>query len=201
MKINQYCSVCKKHLDMDLVPTDDGGDDGVIWLRCPECRGFLPKFSGDSKYTSAGKDAGAIVETGAVPSDPAPVRARGATAGAAAFDVDADDADAADDEGDDAAAVDEDDADDEAAERPTAVADHEPIAEYAAALAAADLAVTRPYRSSGDYLVGEVIHHLAWDDCGLVIAKEALPGNRRAIKVYFASVGVVHLIEQSQDAF
>ena len=47
MKINQYCSVCKKHLDMEVIPTDDGGDDGVIWLRCPECQGFLPKFTGE----------------------------------------------------------------------------------------------------------------------------------------------------------
>ncbi len=49
--------------------------------------------------------------------------------------------------------------------------------------------------------MGEVIFHLAWDDCGLVVAKETLPGNRRAIKVYFATVGVVHLIEQSQDVY
>ena len=206
MKINQYCSVCKKHLDMDLVPTDDGGDDGVIWLRCPECRGFLPKFSGDSKYTAAAKDP-----TPALAADPAdvggsPDRARAAVAGAdpledldlAGDEADAD-ADADEAFSDEAEAEAEDE--DEATQPPVPADAREPIAEYAAALAAADLAAARPYRSSGDYAVGEVVHHLAWDDCGLVIAKEPLPGNRRAIKVYFASVGVVHLIEQSQDAF
>jgi hypothetical protein len=173
VKINQYCSVCKKHLDMELVPTDDGGEDGVIWLRCPECRGFLPKFSGaTAPIPPAGMD-------------------------------DLDDADEADGAELAPGEDDEDDAPDAApvaAPEPAAAAG-EPIAEYAAALAAADVSQALPYRSSGDFAVGTVIFHLAWDDCGLVVAKEKLPGNRRAIKVYFATVGVAHLIEQSQDIY
>jgi len=177
VKINQYCSVCKKHLDMDLVPTDDGGDDGVIWLRCPECRGFLPKFSGESKLG------------GERPSQPRPA------------DAALDDTEGPDE--DDLIAAEDDDAEeaDEAVPIVGAPAAGEPIAEYAAALAAADVSRALPYRASGDYAVGEVIFHLAWDDCGLVVAKETLPGNRRAIKVYFATVGVVHLIEQSRDVY
>jgi len=47
MKTNQFCSVCKQWLDMEVVPTSDGDDDdGVIWFRCPQCQGFLPKLSG-----------------------------------------------------------------------------------------------------------------------------------------------------------
>jgi hypothetical protein len=165
VKINQYCSVCKKHLDMDLVPTDDGGDDGVIWLRCPECRGFLPKFSGEGLRRP-------------------PV------------DVDAEEAEK------DLTPIEDDAEDFEESPAPAATPPAgEPVAEYAAALAAADVSHALPYRSSGDFAVGEVIFHLAWDDCGLVVAKEALPGNRRGIKVYFATVGVVHLIEQSQDVY
>jgi hypothetical protein len=180
VKINQYCSVCKKHLDMDLVPTDDGGDDGVIWLRCPECRGFLPKFSGES----VGRPPASTEDR---EDDGAPDEATD----------DADLIEALDDDPDDP-----DDADEVTAAAPaTPAASAEPIAEYAAALAAADVTQARPYRSSGDFAEGEVIFHLAWDDCGLVIAKETMPGNRRAIKVYFASVGVVHLIEQSQDVY
>ena len=30
---------------MEVVPTNDGDDDdGVIWYRCPQCQGFLPKL-------------------------------------------------------------------------------------------------------------------------------------------------------------
>lgn len=177
MKINQYCSVCKKHLDMDLVPTDDGGDDGVIWLRCPECRGFLPKFSGESKYSGESPPRSAT---------PADVPEAAEIAGDEAFEPG---------EG----VADEEEV--AAASPAVASAAGEPIAEYAAALAAADVSHAVPYRSTGDFAVGEVIFHLAWDDCGLVVAKETLPGNRRAIKVYFATVGVVHLIEQSQDVY
>ena len=41
-----------------------------------------------------------------------------------------------------------------------------------------------------------MIHHLAWDDFGLVVGKEVLPGNRRVVKVRFTTAGTVHLIEQ-----
>ena len=32
---------------MEVVPTNDGDDDdGVVWFRCPQCQGFLPKLKG-----------------------------------------------------------------------------------------------------------------------------------------------------------
>ena len=47
MKSRQFCSVCKQWLEMEVVPTGDGeDDDGVIWFRCPQCQGFLPKLKG-----------------------------------------------------------------------------------------------------------------------------------------------------------
>jgi hypothetical protein len=54
-----------------------------------------------------------------------------------------------------------------------------------------------PYRHGGTYEVGQCIHHLAWNDCGVVVAKEQLPGGRQVIKVYFEEAGVVRLIEQA----
>ena len=38
--INQYCSVCKDHFDMEVVK--QGSSKTVIWLKCPGCQGFLP---------------------------------------------------------------------------------------------------------------------------------------------------------------
>jgi len=38
--INQYCSVCKEHFDMEVIK--QGSNKGVIWLKCPGCQGFLP---------------------------------------------------------------------------------------------------------------------------------------------------------------
>lgn len=38
--IEQYCSVCKKTFDMPIVEEADNHE--VIWLKCPECEGFLP---------------------------------------------------------------------------------------------------------------------------------------------------------------
>jgi hypothetical protein len=73
----------------------------------------------------------------------------------------------------------------------------EPIMEYAAMLAEVDPEQAVPYRHWGTYDVGQCIHHLAWNDCGVVVAKEALPGGRQVIKVYFEEAGVVRLIEQA----
>jgi hypothetical protein len=38
--INQYCSVCKDHFDMEVVK--QGSGKSVVWLKCPGCQGFLP---------------------------------------------------------------------------------------------------------------------------------------------------------------
>jgi hypothetical protein len=45
--MKQYCSVCKKHLDMEVV--EEGGEEEVTWLKCPHCKGILPhmKLEGD----------------------------------------------------------------------------------------------------------------------------------------------------------
>ena len=42
--IEQYCSVCKKTFDMPIVEEADNHE--VIWLKCPECKGFLPYMTG-----------------------------------------------------------------------------------------------------------------------------------------------------------
>jgi hypothetical protein len=214
VKINQYCSVCKKHLDMEVIPTDDGGDDGVIWLRCPECQGFLPKFSGEGLAPADGKSADhdgakdepagatspeAETETPAeVPSEPDAGRSGVADVSPSDTEpplpVDVTDVVAADLEPDlepDAAPAVEEDA--------TAGDESEPVAEYAAALAAADPETARPYRPGSRYEIGDVVHHLAYDDFGVVVAKEDLPGGRTVAKVYFEKVGVVRLIEQAAD--
>jgi hypothetical protein len=39
--------------------------------------------------------------------------------------------------------------------------------------------------------------HLAWNDCGVVVGKEVLPGGRRVIKCWFQGAGVVRLIENT----
>jgi len=199
VKINQYCSVCKKHLDMEVIPTDDdGGDDGVIWLRCPDCQGFLPKFSGEGLKSEppATTDAATSAPTVAEPADSAPIDSS---------PVDSAPADSA--PVDHPAAVSETTAPTESpaatdagtrdAKKPEPPA--EPVAEYAALLAAADPENARPYRPSSEYAVGDVVHHLAYDDIGIVVAKESLPGGRQAVKVYFEEAGVVHLIEKAAD--
>ena len=211
MKINQYCSVCKQHLDMDVIPTSDAGDDGVIWLRCPQCMGFLPKFSGEKTKAPTAADPAAPADASDVGADAAqgrprptcdddPQAHRGPAGGRRAGGrKDPDDApvrtratgEAGDDEGDDEA----DDAGDDA---PVAAL-VEPVAEFAAQLAAADLAAARPYRPTDTYAVGDVVHHLAYGDVGVVVAKETLPGGRQAVKVFFEQAGVVRLIEQAAD--
>ena len=44
--INQYCSVCKEHFDMEVVK--QGSSKDVIWLKCPGCQGFLPHTPDES---------------------------------------------------------------------------------------------------------------------------------------------------------
>lgn len=38
--MRQYCSVCKAQFEMTVV--SEAGDDGVVWLKCPQCAGILP---------------------------------------------------------------------------------------------------------------------------------------------------------------
>jgi len=75
--------------------------------------------------------------------------------------------------------------------------DTEPILEYAAMLAEMDVLEAAPYRPWEVYEVGNCINHLAWNDCGVVVAKEELPGGRKIIKCYFEEAGIVRLIEQA----
>ncbi|MBK7187740.1 MAG: hypothetical protein IPH86_03390 [bacterium] len=42
---------------MEVVPTGDGDDDGVVWFRCPQCQGFLPKLSSAVEVNPVAADA------------------------------------------------------------------------------------------------------------------------------------------------
>jgi hypothetical protein len=170
---------------MEVVQTDEGDDDGVIWLRCPQCQGFLPKITGEGLGrpaatketprdedgartsrdgpTAAGRRRDRPDASGEAGAQPAPGRREGKAA------------------------------EREAAER--RAEEKRALAEYAERLAQIDPEAAVPYRPWNSYEVGDLIHHIAWDDCGLVVAKEALPGGRRALKVYFEDRGLVHLIE------
>ena len=57
--INQYCSVCKDHFDMEVVK--QGSGKGVIWLKCPGCQGFLPYMQEEAKEDEQRKDEAAEV--------------------------------------------------------------------------------------------------------------------------------------------
>ena len=54
--MRQYCSVCKDHLEMTVV--SDTNEDGVIWLKCPRCKGILPHMedAGDADATAQSTD-------------------------------------------------------------------------------------------------------------------------------------------------
>ena len=45
--IEQYCSVCKKSFEMEVVDGDES--TGVLWLKCPGCVGYLPYMIGDDE--------------------------------------------------------------------------------------------------------------------------------------------------------
>ena len=256
-KSRQFCSVCKEWLEMEIVPTSDGDeDDGVIWYRCPQCQGFLPKLRGrdeaeEDRSTEAasleakdepqesGDEVSADPESlvddtmpwdspaammealkdkeGADPASlleeddddpllgvaqveeagqgPTPSVVGASTRGSdLALDEDLP-SDLPDLEGPDDIS---DDDDEESSEDGDDGGDEvEPLHEYAAQLAAIDPEDALSYRPWGTYEVGQCIHHLAWDDCGVVVAKETLPGKRQVIKVYFEEAGVVRLIEQA----
>ena len=52
----------------------------------------------------------------------------------------------------------------------------------------------RVYDEAGTYEVGEIVHHRAWNDYGIVKATETLPGNRHIIRVRFVNAGEVQLL-------
>lgn len=54
--INQYCSVCKDHFDMEAVK--QGSSKGVVWLKCPGCQGFLPYMSDEPDEAEQRKQEG-----------------------------------------------------------------------------------------------------------------------------------------------
>lgn len=173
MTILQYCSVCKTEYDMEIVPTAD--DDGVLWLQCPNCKGFLPKVDTGRREPEPAPAANASADDDVATSDAASVPA--------ALDLEAPDLDA------ELPDLDLDEAAEEAPAEPVAAE------EGAELLAGMDVSRAVPYRPWHDYEVGAVLHHLAWDDYGVVLAKEVLPGNRHVVKVRFAEAGVVRLIE------
>lgn len=229
VKITQYCSVCKQSLEMEVVPTGDGEDDGVLWLRCPQCLGFLPKIRSTGLKPVAGSTAEATgadadADADANTSDVAQITAAD---GAASGSADDDEATATATRAAESAdpvigadpavgaagggglseasglAGDEDTAPDDSSgaaassrrDKVEPAEPEEPLAEYAAMLAERDPESAIPYRPWSEYQIGDLIHHLAWDDCGVVVAKETLPGNRLVAKVYFERIGVVRLIE------
>lgn len=56
--IEQYCSVCKKSFDMEVV--EEAENNEVLWLKCPECEGFLPYMveSDEEEDSDYGGDEG-----------------------------------------------------------------------------------------------------------------------------------------------
>lgn len=245
VKSRQFCSVCKQWLDMEVFPTSDGDDDdGVIWFRCPQCQGFLPKLSGGDLQSDPApeSDSASQSDPGQVSSDSSPDTSDSEKESdgtmpwdspadmMAAMAAKADPVEGTSEEstqpqtkdddpllGDmEAAAISDlvdideletlvggDLPEDETEVKPESAPEKddrpvpEPIMEYAALLAETDISQAVPYRHWGTYEVGQCIHHLAWDDCGVVVAKEDLPGGRQVIKVYFEEAGVVRLIEKA----
>ena len=153
---------------MTVVPTSDSDEDGVIWLRCPQCQGFLPKFNAGLSETRAPADD----EAASPPPDPA------------ASPQSAPDADGV-----------------PPVASGLAPEDAAPSSEHARSDTPLDIdpATAVPYRPWGSYDVGAVVHHLAWDDYGVVIAKETLPGKRQVVRVRFERAGEVQLIEESDE--
>ncbi len=214
MKSRQFCSVCKQWLDMEVVPTGDGDDDGVVWFRCPQCQGFLPKLSSAVEVNPVAADTADVGDDDSAAEQAGSGGARTVVAVApAGADVDILDIDLAEAAAIVAAVDDDDDADDDDEDAdggvgadvdddvpppmPAGATAAEPVLEYAAMLAAVDPGAAIPYRPWASYDVGQCILHLAWNDCGVVVAKEPLPGGRQVIKCWFQGAGVVRLIENA----
>jgi uncharacterized protein YbaR (Trm112 family) len=48
--IKQFCSVCKSDYEMEIIK--QGSNESVLWLKCPECKGFLPYMPEEDDDTS-----------------------------------------------------------------------------------------------------------------------------------------------------
>jgi len=191
VKISQYCSVCKQSLEMEVVPTDKRDDDGVIWLRCPQCQGFLPRISGDGLGPVATSDEDSTRGDASVAeeADPGSDIVQESAAPSAAEPREKADTKRRGGSGrDETAAA-------GAATEADRARREEELRRYATELAEKDPATAAPYRPWNTYVLGDLIHHLAWDDIGLVVNKRNLPGNRQIVEVYFEEKGVVRLIE------
>ncbi len=223
---------------MEVVPTNDGDDDdGVIWYRCPQCQGFLPKLKGALEAEEAPEEATATPSPAEKDEKDESLRWDSPAAMMQELkDSSAGDADSVDGgpdllESDDDVLVGTVPADEpepipetvvepvvkaaagpedvfaepdsksqknkKSADKDEPAKDVEPILEYAAMLAESDVSEVVPYRPWDVYEVGQCINHLAWNDCGVVVAKESIPGGRKIIKCYFEGAGVVRLIEQA----
>jgi len=55
--IRQHCSVCKADFDMEIIK--QGAGEGVVWLKCPSCQGFLP-YMQETDSEATGKDTGEV---------------------------------------------------------------------------------------------------------------------------------------------
>ncbi len=202
MKSRQFCSVCKEWLEMEVVPTSDGEeDDGVIWFQCPQCQGFLPKLGGIESESVKDTSASPAVSS----SDTAETTETSESEETLPWDSPADMMAAREKTADKSSPLDlegggeEKSAEESGKKKSTTEpkSPAEPIHEYKALLAEKDQSQPTPYRPWETYDVGQCIHHQAWEDCGVVVAKEKLPGGRQIIKCYFEEAGVVRLIEQA----
>ena len=65
-------------------------------------------------------------------------------------------------------------------------------------LADIDISRAKPYDPSQNYEEGEVLHHRGWDDYGVVVSRDTLPGNRHTVRVRFIEHGEIQLIVNAE---
>lgn len=58
-----------------------------------------------------------------------------------------------------------------------------------------DVDSAKPYTPQGRFEVGDVLHHRGWNDYGIVLEKQELPGGRGLLKVRFVEQGEMQLVE------
>ena len=58
-----------------------------------------------------------------------------------------------------------------------------------------DIEQAKPYSPQGHFEVGDVLHHRGWNDYGIVLEKQELPGGRGLLKVRFVEQGEMQLVE------